>query len=210
MFVCDDYQPAPNSSDYVSYDCFTQSSTTTSAQVFPPFRNLHTVIEIDQQRKIVAPNHDELRTKIERIDGLGVRDGRLIIRDQNAMRHVRRFLESAEIGEGYRQPVRCSNRKWPLLLELEAHRESFSVRIVDVGAPIALDQTALKQGFGLTSAENRIAELIANGAKPVEIAELSGVAVSTVRTHIKSLFSKTRASNQLELALLLSHFRDIE
>ena len=210
MFVCDEYQQAPDSPDHEPYDYYSQYSTKASAQVFPAFRNLHTIIEIDHQIRIVSPDHDELRTKIERFDGLGVRDGRLIIRDPNAMRHVRRFLESAEIGACCRQPVRCSNRKWPLLLELEARRDSFGVRIVDVGAPVALDQNALKQGFALTSAENRIAELIANGAKPAEIAELSGVAVSTVRTHIKSLFSKTRASNQLELALLLSHFRKIE
>lgn len=210
MFVCDEYQHAPDSPDYTSYDCVTQYSTATSAQVFPAFRNLHTIIEIDHQSRIVAPNQSELRTRLERIDGLGVRDGRLIIRDPNAMRHVRRFLESADIGACHRQPVRWGNRKWPLLLEMEAHRDLFSVRIVDVGAPIALDQKALKQGFGLTGAENRIAELIANGARPAEIAELIGVAVSTVRTHIKSLFSKTHASNQLELALLLSHFRKIE
>lgn len=209
MFVCDGYHDNPNSMEFNSTDQFTIHDTETAAHVYPAFRPLHSEISIDRERRILSPTADEVDELLSAFECLKRRDGRLFILDQEAMRRVRQFLTDTNEGDRYRQVVRCEYRKWPLLLELETRATSINVKIVDVGAPILLDQEALRLGFSLTKTEIKIAELIANGAKPAEIASLSEIAVSTVRTHVKSLFSKTRASNQLELALLLSHFRKI-
>lgn len=58
--------------------------------------------------------------------------------------------------------------------------------------------------FGLTQAEAQIACDIASGTSVEEIAVASGRSRETVRTHVKSLFIKTGASRQPELAAALT------
>lgn len=59
------------------------------------------------------------------------------------------------------------------------------------------------QGFArsaaLTPAETRVLELLCEGARPAQIAERQGVAVSTVRTQISSLRGKTGAASIRDL-----------
>ena len=61
----------------------------------------------------------------------------------------------------------------------------------------------LRQLFGLTRSEAVVAMLIADGAEIEAIAALQGVAVSTVRTHLKSVFTKLGVSRQLSVAQLV-------
>jgi len=69
----------------------------------------------------------------------------------------------------------------------------------------ATPQAALIQGlFDLTPSEARVAQAIAAGAQPADIARQQGVGVDTVRTHMKGVFAKTGTSRQAELALLLT------
>jgi DNA-binding CsgD family transcriptional regulator len=56
----------------------------------------------------------------------------------------------------------------------------------------------------LTATEARVAQAIARGAQPQEIALSLGVKIGTIRTHMKAIFAKTGTSRQAELALLLS------
>ena len=207
MFVSDDYRedigilrpeeasnPLAHKDDYVPSDA-------------PRRRSLFFDFQLSKDASLNELDRDHVADEISRVEGLSVSDGKLAIDDANAMRRVRSFLKDCALGESYREVVITDTRKWPLLLEFRACSVWVDVRIVDIGAPISLDRGALFIAFDLTDTEVQIGELIANGAKPSEIAELKEVAVSTVRTHMKSLFSKTRAGSQLELALLLSHFR---
>lgn len=60
--------------------------------------------------------------------------------------------------------------------------------------------------YGLTHAEGEIAAALASGAALGEIAERRGNSVHTVRTHLKSIFSKTGAHRQSQLVALLHAF----
>lgn len=64
--------------------------------------------------------------------------------------------------------------------------------------------TLLAQRFGLTSAEIDVAAELTAGNTPAEIAEQRDVSLSTVRSQIKSLLSKTGASSQSDLIRLLA------
>jgi DNA-binding CsgD family transcriptional regulator len=67
-------------------------------------------------------------------------------------------------------------------------------------------QDILRTLFGLTPAECRVALLLGDGHSPREIGQLVGVSFNTVRSQIKSIFSKTNVKRQGELIrLLLSH-----
>jgi DNA-binding CsgD family transcriptional regulator len=64
--------------------------------------------------------------------------------------------------------------------------------------------------FGLTPAECRLALLLSDGKSPREICNALGVGENTVRSQIKSIFSKTGVNRQSELVrLLIGHARAI-
>jgi DNA-binding CsgD family transcriptional regulator len=62
----------------------------------------------------------------------------------------------------------------------------------------------LGEAFGLTLAEQRLAVEMASGAGLVAASATLGVALSTVRTHLRSIFVKTQTHSQSELAALLA------
>jgi len=57
--------------------------------------------------------------------------------------------------------------------------------------------------YGLSTAEAEVANMIAEGASPEEIAAARGVAKSTVQSQIKSIFAKTGVNRQSQLVRLL-------
>ncbi len=64
----------------------------------------------------------------------------------------------------------------------------------------------LARTYGLTGAESRVARAVAEvGATPM-VARTLGVSVTTVRTHLRSLFEKTGARRQVEIVSLLQGF----
>jgi DNA-binding CsgD family transcriptional regulator len=64
-------------------------------------------------------------------------------------------------------------------------------------------QDVLRTLFGLTPAECRVALLLSDGHATAKIADMVGVTSHTVRSQIKSIFSKTGVSRQSELIRLL-------
>jgi DNA-binding CsgD family transcriptional regulator len=56
--------------------------------------------------------------------------------------------------------------------------------------------------FGLTAGEIHVAERLLTGRTPAEIAEDLALAMSTVRSHLKSIFAKTGTSRQSDLVRL--------
>jgi DNA-binding CsgD family transcriptional regulator len=65
-------------------------------------------------------------------------------------------------------------------------------------------QDVLRARFGLTPAECRVALLSSDGHAPRKIANMIGVTDNTVRSQIKSIFSKTGVKRQ-SIRLLLNH-----
>ena len=56
---------------------------------------------------------------------------------------------------------------------------------------------------GLSQAECRVAELLAGGANPQEIARAIGCSIHTVRAHLKQIFYKTNTARQAEFIALV-------
>ncbi len=67
----------------------------------------------------------------------------------------------------------------------------------------AVEPRLLRQAFGLTPSEAGVAARLATGRSLREIAENSGLSVNTVRTHLRTIFEKTRTRRQGELVTLL-------
>lgn len=74
------------------------------------------------------------------------------------------------------------------------HEPTFTARI---------SESVLCELYELTPAEARVARIMVNGGDTHEIARQNNTSVHTVRNQIKNVFSKTGASRQAELAILL-------
>jgi len=80
------------------------------------------------------------------------------------------------------------------------------VAIIFITDPERKSSTApetLQRLYSLTPAESRLAQLLASGNTLKETSEQLGVAMSTVRSQLKSLFAKTNTNRQSELMRLL-------
>lgn len=79
-----------------------------------------------------------------------------------------------------------------------------AIFITDPESKPVSDPAVLARLYGLTRAEARLAELLAGGVSLGDAADELGVAQSTVRTQLKSIFAKTSANRQSELVRLMS------
>ncbi|MCW6530220.1 LuxR C-terminal-related transcriptional regulator [Sphingomonas sp. MMSM20] len=75
--------------------------------------------------------------------------------------------------------------------------------IADSEAQFGIPEDLFRSLFGLTRAEAAVAALLAKGMSVDEAAGRLGVYVSTVRSHLRSIFSKTGAARQSELVHLI-------
>ncbi len=98
-------------------------------------------------------------------------------------------LRAVRLGEDVRRTPRAGNL---LLLALDA----------ELGREPPRD--ILTQAFGLTGAEADVAIGIAAGKTLVEIAADRGIKTGTVRSHSKTVFSKTQTRGQAELTGVLT------
>lgn len=94
---------------------------------------------------------------------------------------------------------------WPLP-KAAAADSSEPVAIVFIGDPehaSEIDLTRLRDLYGLSRKEARVAALLAQGHTLDEMAQILGVVYETVRKHVKNIFSKTDTHRQADLVRML-------
>jgi DNA-binding CsgD family transcriptional regulator len=77
------------------------------------------------------------------------------------------------------------------------------VVVVDLAASSAPPTAHLRQAFGLTAAETRLAARLVTGDSLADAADALGIAKSTARVQLRAVFAKTGVSRQAELVGLL-------
>lgn len=75
--------------------------------------------------------------------------------------------------------------------------------VTDPDRPPAVSAEIVARTFDLTESESRVAASIARGATLEETAQEMNLTVSTVRTYLKQVFSKTGTSRQAELVKMI-------
>jgi DNA-binding CsgD family transcriptional regulator len=78
------------------------------------------------------------------------------------------------------------------------------VVITDLNARPRAPDCLIREAFGLTAAEARLAATLASGEDLRKAAERLGVTRETARGHLKSIFSKTEVNRQSELTALIA------
>lgn len=83
------------------------------------------------------------------------------------------------------------------------------VVIIDQAAKSRARASSLKAAYGLTTAEARVALLLASGVSGSQLTAALGVTSDTVKTHLRRCFEKTGTHSQAELSRLLMMFPPI-
>jgi DNA-binding CsgD family transcriptional regulator len=76
--------------------------------------------------------------------------------------------------------------------------------VTSLRARAAPDESVLRQGLGLTTAEARLARALATGHDVEEAASLLGIRMPTARSQLQAIFGKTNTRRQVELVSLLT------
>ena len=79
--------------------------------------------------------------------------------------------------------------------------------VADPAGGTRIDPAVAEAALGLTGMESRVAVLLAEGMSVSEIAAATGRGESTIRTHVKHMFSKhglTRQADLIRLVLALA------
>jgi len=146
-------------------------------------------------------------------DGLEIREECLSLRrdiQQKLLRIIRHAIDSGQHGAisldrpsgkagiqcvASRLSIRCSPTE-PLNL---IARPRVVLHLSDPEQSLETPAQLLQRIFGLTLAEARVLERLVGGRTPEQTATDHGVEIATVRSQIKSIFSKTNTSRQPEL-----------
>ena len=174
------------------------------------------IVQLDARGRIVAAN-DRARNLLRSGDGLF---------DEHGFLHARTPEDDAELqglltralppygaqGAGGSMMLRRSSAP-PLALHVNpvGRRETDArvwpvaalVLLMDPASQTRIDPVLAAGALGLTGMESRVAVLLAEGMNVREIAAAMGRRESTIRTHVKHMFSKHRLSRQADLVRLV-------
>ena len=95
---------------------------------------------------------------------------------------------------------------WPVRLPSQNASWEEPAAVIFIGDPDRksdIDETRLRELYGLTNAEARVAALLACGHRLDEIAEMLDVAYETTRKHLKKVLSKAETDRQAELVRMI-------
>ena len=79
-----------------------------------------------------------------------------------------------------------------------------AVIIQDPARAAAPPMEAFAELYGLTSAERKVLEHVAEGQPPQETADRLGISLTTVKTHLQKIFAKTNTGRQADLINLVA------
>lgn len=152
--------------------------------------------------------------------GLSARRGRLECASASSTSNLRRLIAQASGTDGLNQRQGGALTVWrnyqasPLMVFCvplgEARRWSLDLRptvlllVSDTAKGACVPVDLLRELFGLTPAEARLAIRLASGTSLTEAAAEFGVGKATVRTQLNAVFQKTGTSRQAELVRLLN------
>jgi len=185
------------------------------AEVFD--RSPHGLFLLDRDGCVRHVNQAGL-SLIAQAGGLRVTGGRLGAPNSDATRRLQGLIFEAATPDlqgrtGGSMALLVPDRALPLSIMVAPLRAEHSmpflagpaviVCVTDLAAGLSLPEERLRELFGLTIAESRVASALFEGFEPSQAAKRLGLALPTVRTHLARIFAKTGAANQVELARLM-------
>lgn len=144
-------------------------------------------------------------------DGLRLAGGRLAVDSPNRQARLDALIADAtdpgcRDRTGWMRIERPSGRPAIALFVSPQRAGSRRARVeaIDPRRPLAPDRRALREVFGLTASEIRVALLIGAGHDIASASQVSQIAEETVRTQLKSIFRKAGVNRQPDLVRALA------
>jgi DNA-binding CsgD family transcriptional regulator len=172
------------------------------------------VIAVDRHARILSANR-QARTILEHGDGLRIFRARVAAARERETATLHRLIADACGRDAQQTPHRAlrvsrGDGRPPLALgvvglqtaEAEGARTA-AIFVSDPASTIEPGSEVLRQLYGMTPAEIRIATLLIQGARVTAIAHRLRITTNTTRTHLKRLFAKTEARSQSDLLRIL-------
>ena len=175
------------------------------------------IVQLDGRGRIVAAN-ERAREVLRAGDGLVDEGGFLYARTPEDDATLQGLLTRAlppfgAQGVGGSTMVRRASSPSPLALHVNpvSRRETdlrvwpvaALVLVVDPASQTRIDPAVAAAALGLTEMESRVAVLLADGMNVREVAAATGRGESTIRSHVKHLFTKHGLSRQADLVRLV-------
>lgn len=164
------------------------------------FEELPFAVAILNQDGQVEQSNGRFQKLIAKGDGLGLRDGRVVLESGDAVlpeKRLRSFaIRRKRRGTPYWATLRpIQGEKWH---PVGVAKLTAILEVRDPDRPTSADSVQLETLFGLTPAEARFASMLASGLSVKQAAEQLGIAEQTGRTHLKRAMSKTGTRRQAE------------
>ncbi len=180
-------------------------------------RSSHGVFLLDAAGRVRRLN-PKAEALVAEGDGLAVVGGRLRLAAPDAQRRFEALIGAAAASDctrrgGGSMALPTPRRRLPLSLAVAPVKsERFSifnggpsilVCVTDLEADVSLPEQRLRDLFGLSRAEARVALALFDGADPRQAAANLELSFHTVRGHLVHIFEKTQTTGQADLARLM-------
>ena len=169
------------------------------------------VFVVDRQG-LVSQTNMAARTLLSADEALVLRHGRLSVLQPDLHDKFLRLVQAATDAATTRAPATRAGLalhrpgRTPLTLAIgPLHPSSRTLALVlarDPETPLPVDR--LREWFGLTAREGRVAVELARGCGLDDIARRHGVALATVRSQLKQILAKTGTHRQAQAVALLA------
>ena len=147
--------------------------------------------------------------RIERREGLWLdAGGRLALRQAGRWVPLSHWQPMLAQGQELTLPLETESGA-PLQITLRAMSQgdgvpgSFGWVLATVERVSLSKVDAMRRRFRFTRTQARLAEMLCEGMRPTHAAEVLGVKISTVRTHVGEMYQKTGTHSQAQLVALL-------
>ena len=147
--------------------------------------------------------------RIERRDGLWLdAGGRIALRQGGRWVPLSHWQASLAGGQELALPLEVEGGA-PTQIKLRAMSTGDGVVGDTCWVMATIERVALARGdamrrrFRFTRTQARLAEMLCEGMRPTRAAEVLGVKISTVRTHVGQMYEKTGTHSQAQLVALL-------
>jgi DNA-binding CsgD family transcriptional regulator len=159
--------------------------------------------------------NDAAEQIISQKDGLHVRCSRLFASLSHELAQLQALVRQATtrkdlwggtmlVSRRGRKPLQVSVNSFPAQNSQLPNRATAIVLIADPDRQRTPTPEMLRDLYGLTNAESRIAVALSEGKELRRVCEEASIAYNTGRAHLRSIFSKTGARRQAELVTLVS------
>ncbi len=171
-------------------------------------QHLETPLVVADATGTVLELNPAARRRIERCEGLWLdASGRLAVRQGGRWVPIGKWHAELAAGRGVTLALEADGPAMQITLKpmtvLEPEVGPTTWVLASIERVVLTGADAMRRRFRFTRTQARLAEMLCQGMRPANAAEMLGVKISTVRTHVGEMYEKTGTHSQAQLVALL-------